>query len=141
MKKLFFCLLLISETRFVSAQTAPDSTIGNSKLATDSVFTFVEQMPQFPGGDVELLKYIGTNLKYPSRQEMETIVGKFFVRFVVEKDGSLSKLEFPRTPLPPPMEASVVKLIQEMPKWQPGQQDGKPVRVRMDLPVSCIKLE
>ncbi len=100
----------------------------------DMVFDVVEVMPQFPGGQIAMLKYIMENMKYPEQAMKEGIQGRVAVRFIVEKDGSISDVK-PILSVHPLLNKEAVRVVKSMPKWTPGKQNGKPVRVRYNLPV------
>lgn len=100
----------------------------------DMVFDVVEVMPQFPGGQIAMLKYIMENMKYPEQAMKEGIQGRVAVRFIVEKDGSISDVK-PILSVHPLLNKEAVRVVKSMPKWSPGKQNGKPVRVRFNLPV------
>lgn len=98
------------------------------------VFDVVEVMPQFPGGQIAMMKYIMENMKYPEQAMKEGIQGRVTVRFIVEKDGSISNVR-PILSVHPLLNKEAVRVVESMPKWTPGKQNGKPVRVRFNLPV------
>lgn len=100
----------------------------------DMVFDVVEVMPQFPGGQIAMLKYLMENMKYPEQAMKEGIQGRVAVRFIVEKDGSISDVK-PILSVHPLLNKEAVRVVESMPKWTPGKQNGKPVRVRYNLPV------
>ena len=100
----------------------------------DMVFDVVEVMPQFPGGQIAMLKYIMENMKYPEQAMKEGIQGRVAVSFIVEKDGSISDVK-PILSVHPLLNKEAVRVVESMPKWTPGKQNGKPVRVRFNLPV------
>lgn len=100
----------------------------------DMVFDVVEVMPQFPGGQIAMLQYIMKNIKYPEQAMKEGIQGRVTVRFIVEKDGSISDVK-PILSVHPLLNKEAVRVVESMPKWTPGKQNGKPVRVRYNLPV------
>ena len=100
----------------------------------DMVFDVVEVMPQFPGGQIAMLKYIMENIKYPEQAMKEGIQGRVTVRFIVEKDGSISDVK-PVLSVHPLLNKEAVRVVKSMPKWSPGKHNGKPVRVRFNLPV------
>ena len=100
----------------------------------DMVFDVVEVMPQFPGGQIAMLKYIMENIKYPEQAMKEGIQGRVTVRFIVEKDGSISDVR-PVLSVHPLLNKEAVRVVESMPKWTPGKQNGKPVRVRFNVPV------
>ena len=100
----------------------------------DMVFDVVEVMPQFPGGQIAMLQYIMKNIKYPEQAMKEGIQGRVAVRFIVEKDGSISDVK-PILSVHPLLNKEAVRVVESMPKWTPGKQNGKPVRVRFNVPV------
>lgn len=100
----------------------------------DMVFDVVEVMPQYPGGPIAMLKYIMENIKYPEQAMKEGIQGRVTVRFIVEKDGSISDVK-PVLSVHPLLNKEAVRVVKSMPKWSPGKHNGKPVRVRFNLPV------
>lgn len=98
------------------------------------VYDVVEVMPQYPGGQIAMLKYIMENIKYPKQAMKEGIQGRVTVRFIVEKDGSISDVK-PILSVHPLLNKEAVRVVESMPKWTPGKHNGKPVRVRFNLPV------
>jgi protein TonB len=100
----------------------------------DMVFDVVEVMPQFPGGQIAMLQYLMKNIKYPEQAMKEGIQGRVTVRFIVEKDGSISDVK-PVLSVHPLLNKEAVRVVESMPKWTPGKQNGKPVRVRFNVPV------
>jgi len=105
----------------------------------EKVYTVIEQMPQFPGGEAELLGYIGKNLKYPVIAQENGIQGKVIVRFVVTKNGSVDKVEVVRQ-LDPACDREAIRVIRSLPKFIPGKQNGVNVSVWYTLPIT-FKLE
>ena len=97
------------------------------------VFMVVEDMPQFPGGDVT--KWLAKNTKYPMIAQENGIQGKVFVQFVIEKDGSISNVRVMR-PVDPSLDKEAVRVVSSMPKWKPGKQRGKAVRVSYTVPIN-----
>lgn len=100
----------------------------------DMVFDVVEVMPQYPGGQIAMLQYIMKNIKYPEQAMKEGIQGRVAVSFIVEKDGSISNVK-PILSVHPLLNKEAVRVVESMPKWSPGKQNGKPVRVRFNVPV------
>lgn len=98
------------------------------------VFDVVEVMPQYPGGQTAMLQYMMKNIKYPKQAMKEGIQGRVTVSFIVEKDGSISNVS-PIHPVHPLLDKEAIRVVKSMPKWSPGKQKGKPVRVRFNLPV------
>lgn len=102
--------------------------------ATEEIFVVVEKQPEFPGGTTALMKFLGDNIKYPVIAQENGIQGRVITNFVVERDGSISDVQVVRGQ-DPSLDREAVRVIKTMPKWAPGQQRGKPVRVRFTLPV------
>lgn len=100
----------------------------------NKVHEHVEVMPQFPGGNVELMRYLGTNIKYPTIAAENGIQGRVVLKFVVSKDGSISNIQIVRS-LDPSCDKEAIRVIKGMPKWIPGMQNGHPVAVYFTLPV------
>ncbi len=98
------------------------------------VFQVVEEMPEFPGGMEALLSYLGKNIKYPSMAQENNIQGRVIVEFVVNKDGSIVDPVVKRS-IDPSLDNEAMRVVKSMPKWKPGKQRGKPVRVRYTVPV------
>ena len=100
------------------------------------VFVVVETMPEFPGGQQALFKYLSENVKYPVIAQENGIQGRVICQFVVNKDGSIVEVEVVRSGGDPSLDKEAVRVIKSMPKWKPGQQRGKPVRVKYTVPVN-----
>ena len=116
------------EKRQLAKAERPDSQ-------TEEVFEVVEEMPQFPGGDVEVMKFIGRTTKYPIPALEAKIEGRVIVQFVVGKDGSISDIEIYKG-VNPDLDAEAIRVIGAMPKWIPGKQRGKNVAVKYCLPIN-----
>lgn len=100
------------------------------------VFVVVEKMPEFPGGQQALFKYLSENVKYPVIAQENGIQGRVICQFVVNKDGAIVDVEVARTSGDASLDKEAVRVIKSMPKWKPGQQRGKPVRVKYTVPVN-----
>jgi len=98
------------------------------------VFQVVEQMPEFPGGMEKLMEYLSKNIKYPSMAQENNIQGRVIVEFVVNKDGSIVEPKVMRS-VDTSLDNEAMRVIKSMPKWTPGKQRGKAVRVRYTVPV------
>jgi protein TonB len=97
-------------------------------------FLLVEEMPQFPGGDEALLKFLSQNLHYPAEAKETNITGTVYIYFVVEPDGSISSLKVKRG-IGAGCDEEALRVVRLMPVWSPGKQRGMPVRVQFTLPV------
>lgn len=91
-------------------------------------------MPEFPGGMSALMKYITTNLQYPAAAKKAGTQGRVIVQFVVERDGTITNAKAVRS-VESSMDEEAVRIINTMPKWKPGMQRGKTVRVKFTVPV------
>ena len=99
------------------------------------IFTVVENDPEFPGGMEALYKYLAQNIKYPQLARDNNITGKVYVTFVVERDGSIANPRVLRD-IGGGCGAEAIRVVKSMPKWTPGKQRGKAVRVQFNLPVN-----
>lgn len=111
------------------------SLSSKSREMNEQVFTVVEKMPSFPGGDAELLKYIAKNIKYPKESQDNGEQGRVICSFIVGRDGSVNNPEVLRgvTPL---LNEEAVRVINTMPRWNPGMQRGKAVAVKYTVPIT-----
>ncbi len=100
----------------------------------DTIFKVVEKMPLFNQGKDELYSYLGKNIKYPDEAKEKGIQGTVYVTFVVEKNGSITNVKILRG-IGAGCDEEAVRVVKSMPKWTPGYQDGKPVRVVFNLPI------
>lgn len=101
----------------------------------ETIFQVVEQMPEFPGGMSALMQYLGKNIKYPTIAQENGVQGRVIVQFVVNRDGSIVDPVVVRS-VDPYLDKEAIRVIQAMPKWKPGQQRGKAVRVKYTVPVT-----
>lgn len=98
------------------------------------IFDIVEKMPEFPGGDAALMKYLADHIKYPTVAQENGIQGRVIVQFVVNKDGSIVDAKVARG-VDPYLDKEALRVVSGMPKWKPGMQRNKPVRVKYTVPV------
>lgn len=105
------------------------------KAEENKVFTSVEQMPQFPGGDAALMKYIASHMQYPPMAQDQGIQGKCIVQFVVTRTGSVGEVKVVRS-LSPDCDNEAKRVVRSLPKFTPGKQNGQPVNVWYTLPVT-----
>ena len=119
-----------------SATEAGEKAVESSdpkKVFIGKVYDLVDEMPSFPGGLEELYKWIDNNVQYPAVAR-ENGIGRVIVKFIVEKDGSLSDSTVIRS-VHPIVDREALRLVGQMPKWNPGKRAGIPVRVRCCLPI------
>lgn len=127
---------VVEPARIISA--TPSETIPETPEAPlppdDKVYTVADEMPKYPGGDAQLLKYIVGNLKYPASAVENKIEGRVVVSFIVEKDGSISQPEIRRS-IDPALDNEAIRVINTLPQWTPGKNNGEIVRVKYTVPV------
>ena len=99
------------------------------------VFTLPEKMPEFPGGNKALIKYLRENTKYPEKAKEEGIQGRVYVQCVISKDGKVTDVEILKG-VHPLLDAEALRVIKAMPKWKSGTQKGDPVNVNYRLPIN-----
>ena len=129
--------ILTSEDTQEAAQTVvytPPAVEEEEEEAAQQIFTVVEEMPEFPGGMNELLKYLAKSIKYPVIAQENGIQGRVVCSFVVNRDGSIVDIQVLRG-VDPSLDKEAVRVLGTMPKWKPGKQRGKPVRVKYTVPV------
>ena len=108
---------------------------GEKKRGKDFVFDVVEKMPSFPGGHQALFDYLEKNIKYPANAVKNKIQGRVIVQFTVDEKGRLSDIKVVKS-VEPYLGAEAVRVVKSMPRWNPGMQNGKAVKVRYTLPVT-----
>ena len=101
----------------------------------EDVYILVDNSPEFPGGTMGLLEYMRTTIKYPAQARKDTIQGRVLVSFIVNKDGSIVKPEIVKS-AHPLLDEEALRMVNEMPAWKPGEQNGVPVRVKYTIPVN-----
>jgi TonB family protein len=101
----------------------------------NKIYDVVEQMPQYPGGKDKLMQYLAMSIRYPKEAEMAGIQGRVISSFIVEKDGSLTGARIEKS-VDKSLDAEALRIINEMPKWTPGMQNGEPVRVKYLVPIT-----
>lgn len=125
---------LDDQTEFIDISELEEITLEPEPEPDDIPFQIVEDMPEFPGGQEALLKYLSSHIKYPSICRENNIQGRVVLQFIVNKDGSIVDVEVLK-PVHPQLDKEAVRVVESMPKWKPGSQRGKPVRVKFTLPV------
>lgn len=111
-------------------ETAPADTARSEKT-----YDVVETMPEFSGGTGEMMKYLVKNIRYPKEMEEQKVEGRVIVTFVVRKNGEIVDAKVVKS-VHPQLDAEALRIINGMPNWTPGMQNGKPVNVKFALPVS-----
>lgn len=111
----------------------PEKNYDNS-AGGDMVYTIVEELPAFPGGEDARIRFLANNIIYPAEAGNSGIQGTVYVTYIIEKDGSVSNAGILRG-IHPAIDREAVRVIESMPAWKPGKQNGKPVRVRINTPI------
>ncbi len=101
----------------------------------EEFFMVVENMPEFPGGDLGLMRYIQKNVKYPAIAKEYNITGKVYVSFIVDKKGSVTNVKIVRG-VDKNLDAEAMRVVKSLPKYKPGKQRGKSVRVMFTIPIN-----
>ncbi len=109
--------------------------IAPSEKTEQEIFAFVEQMPQFPGGESAMYKFLGDNIHYPESARKANVQGKVFVQFVVSPNGELTDLKILRG-VSTDIDNEALRVIHMMPNWVPGKQNGRCVSVLFTLPIN-----
>ena len=108
--------------------------VEEEEVEEQQIFQVVEEMPEFPGGMGECMKWLGKNIKYPTISQENGVQGRVIIQFVVNKDGSIVDAQVARG-VDPYLDKEALRVVGQMPKWKPGKQRGKEVRVKYTLPV------
>ena len=116
------CLMTANAQKTVVSQT-------NQK-----VFDTVDQMPEYPGGMQAMIEFLQANMKYPEDAAKQKVEGRVMVQFVVETDGSISDVHVAKQVFPS-CDAEAIRVVQAMPRWTPGKEKGKVVRVKYNRPI------
>ena len=109
--------------------------VEEEEVVEQEIFKIVEEMPSYPGGEQKLMEYVAKNIKYPQIARETGIQGRVYVNFVVEPDGSVSNVSVLRG-IGGGCDEEAMRVVKNMPKWKPGKQRGKAVRVQYMLPVN-----
>jgi TonB family protein len=102
---------------------------------SEKVYTEVDQMPEFPGGQDQLFKFIADNVTYPAEAKKEGIQGKVYISFAVGKNGEIADAKVERG-VHAAIDAEALRVVEKMPAWTPGKKDGKQVKVKYTLPIN-----
>ena len=107
------------------------------EIVEDEVFTIVESMPEFPGGQKKLFEYLGKSIKFPPAAKANGISGKVYVNFTIGKDGGIRNIKVLRG-VHDLLDKEAVRVVKAMPKWKAGKQRGKAVSVSYNLPINFV---
>ena len=134
MKKILCTIALLSLTATVYSQTGTLSEPVPEVNEDEKIFTSVEQMPEFPGGNNSISAYLAKNIRYPEEARKASVQGRVVIQFVVNKEGEIAKAKVVRD-IGGGCGKEAMRVVMAMPKWKPGKQNGKAVNVYYTLPV------
>ena len=123
-----------AQTQTYVPPTIVAAVVVEEEYAEEHIFEIVEDMPEFPGGMAACLNFLQSNAVYPIIAQENGVQGRIQVSFVVNQDGSIVDVEVMRH-FDPSLDKEAVRVVSTMPKWKPGTQRGKPVRVKYNVPV------
>ena len=123
------------QTQNVTSYPTANEKLSTVSVESRKVFTVVEQMPMFPGGDAALMSYLANNIHYPTVAAENGVQGRVVVGFVVERDGSITDVSVLRG-VDPSLDREAMRVVKSMPRWTPGKQNGSAVRVKYQVPVA-----
>ena len=122
-------------TRTLKEEVVVEKKVEEKKVEKEEIFKSVEQMPQFPGGEAALMKYISSHIQYPTMAQENNVQGKVIVQFVVTKTGQVGEVKVARS-VDKDLDREAVRVCKSLPKFTPGRQNGQPVSVWYTLPVN-----
>jgi len=135
---------VVNEPAFIDTDPAAGAYIGlkdliynpkaNTKDNVETIYEFVQEMPQFPGGDTSLLKFLSLHIKYPVIAKENRIEGRVYVSFVIDEQGFTRDVTIVRG-VDPSLDNEALRVVRSMPQWKPGKQGGVPVKVRYYVPI------
>jgi len=128
-------VVIEDEIEIEDTESDEDEEIEIIEEDDDEFFMVVENMPIFPGGDLGLMKYIQKHVKYPAIAKEYNITGKVYVSFIVDKSGSVTNVKIVRG-VDKNLDAEAVRVVKSLPKYKPGKQRGKSVRVMFTIPIN-----
>lgn len=124
-----------NEAEVEDTESDEDVEIEIEEEDDEEFFMVVENMPEFPGGDLGLMKYIQKNVKYPAIAKEYNITGKVYVSFIVDRSGSVTNVKIVRG-VDKNLDAEAMRVVKSLPKYKPGKQRGKAVRVMFTIPIN-----
>lgn len=130
-------MILFTMMTFCMSATAwaQKTVVSNETEQEENAFDVVEEMPEFPGGMSALMQFLSQNIKYPEDALKNNKQGRVVASFVIQKDGSIADAVVNRSAWPS-LDAEALRVIRAMPKWKPGKQGGKVVRVKFTMPIN-----
>ena len=127
--------IIEEELEIEDTESDEEEEIIIEEVDDDEFFMVVENMPEFPGGDLGLMKYIQRNVKYPAIAKEYNITGKVYVSFIVDKSGSVTNVKVVRG-VDKNLDAEALRVVKSLPKYKPGKQRGIAVRVMFTIPIN-----
>ncbi len=124
-------------TVFTEVEDFTPVVVEEEEIEEEQIFTIVEDDPEFPGGQGALMQYLQQNLRYPTMAREAGIQGTVFVTFVVERDGSITDVQILRG-IGGGLDDEAIRVVENMPRWEPGKQRGQAVRVQFNLPIRFV---
>ncbi|MBO7462831.1 MAG: energy transducer TonB [Bacteroidales bacterium] len=124
----------IDENSAIEMPVIQDIEQPEEVIEEPQVFTICEFPPYYPGGELSLRKYIASNVRYPEMAKENDIQGTVYVRFIIDTDGSVTDAEILRG-VDPLLDKEAIRVVESLPKWEPGRQGGKAVKVRYSVPI------
>jgi periplasmic protein TonB len=118
-----------------SNSTAIKPDVQEPQAIQPEVFVYVEQMPEFNGGQTALVNYLSSNIKYPKAEQEAGHEGKAMAKFIVNEDGSISDVTIVRSSGSNALDGEAKRIVSSMPNWKPGKQNGKAVKTYFNLPI------
>ncbi|MCC7318633.1 MAG: energy transducer TonB, partial [Bacteroidales bacterium] len=112
----------------------PVKEFADARADSDEVFTVVQEMPEYPGGTEAMMKFLADNIKYPAQAIRDSIQGRVYINFIVEKNGRISSAKVLRG-IGGGCDEEAVRVVELMPSWIPGKQRGENVRVSFNIPI------
>ena len=130
-KRFIWCMLGLLVAGGIQAQEENKSVAAEK---TEKVYQAVEKMPEFPGGTKRLMSWLQQNIQYPKESLKQGKQGRVIITFVINKDGKAVEPSIVRS-VDPYIDKEAIRLVHRMPKWEPGEEKGEPVRVKFTLPI------
>lgn len=134
MKYVFLISFLALVTTSFAQEAPPPVPNAGAPVVENKVFMVVEHMPEYPGGDEAMMKFIQKNIQYPKMEREADIQGRVVVGFIVDLDGTITDVAIKKG-VSPGLDKEAMRVVQAMPKFSPGKQQGKAVRVQYVLPI------
>ncbi len=131
---MYKAVLSFPEMTVVAYAPEEETEVEQESTLSEESFAVVERMPEYPGGMGECYKFFSRNIKYPTAASKAGIQGKVIVEFLVKEDGSIADISV-KQGINPELDAEAMRVVSTMPKWKPGEQRGKPVSVRYEMPI------